>query len=185
MCLKQNPSTTNNSTTLIMSNHSIIRITRACILNDLSGAGTRLTDHWCRNWVICRDSKIHVSLHSLLRSLDLLLICPALAVACRDVDVRNVKALIVGPPDTPYEFGFFEVWPAPRDNQAMADLLSSSMSDLAKNTQPRRHLSSRRLRTADDADSIQTYMRKERSACEFMRSIDHWETSLTRAVDRS
>ncbi|MCJ1298393.1 hypothetical protein MMC08_001182, partial [Hypocenomyce scalaris] len=32
----------------------------------------------------------------------------SLAVACRDVDVRNVKALIVGPPETPYEFGFFE-----------------------------------------------------------------------------
>ncbi|CAI0643014.1 unnamed protein product [Colletotrichum noveboracense] len=31
-----------------------------------------------------------------------------LAVACRDVDVRNVKALIIGPHDTPYEFGFFE-----------------------------------------------------------------------------
>ncbi|TVY36904.1 Ubiquitin-conjugating enzyme E2 [Lachnellula subtilissima] len=33
----------------------------------------------------------------------------SLAVACRDVDVRNVKAIIIGPPDTPYEFGFFEV----------------------------------------------------------------------------
>ena len=33
----------------------------------------------------------------------------AIAVACRDVDVRNVKAMIVGPPDTPYEFGFFDV----------------------------------------------------------------------------
>jgi ubiquitin-conjugating enzyme E2 Z len=33
----------------------------------------------------------------------------ALAVACRDVDVRNVKALIIGPPGSPYEFGFFEV----------------------------------------------------------------------------
>ncbi|KAG9243522.1 ubiquitin-conjugating enzyme/RWD-like protein [Calycina marina] len=32
----------------------------------------------------------------------------SLAVACRDVDVRNVKALIIGPPGTPYEFGFFE-----------------------------------------------------------------------------
>ncbi|KAI9868873.1 MAG: hypothetical protein M1830_005504 [Pleopsidium flavum] len=32
----------------------------------------------------------------------------SLAVACKDVDVRNVKALIIGPPDTPYEFGFFE-----------------------------------------------------------------------------
>lgn len=33
----------------------------------------------------------------------------ALAVACEDSDIRNVKALIVGPPETPYEFGFFEV----------------------------------------------------------------------------
>ncbi|KAK4099785.1 UBC-like protein [Parathielavia hyrcaniae] len=32
----------------------------------------------------------------------------SLAVACRDVDVRNVKALIIGPHETPYEFGFFE-----------------------------------------------------------------------------
>ncbi|OCK75937.1 UBC-like protein [Lepidopterella palustris CBS 459.81] len=32
----------------------------------------------------------------------------SLAVACRDIDVRNVRALIIGPPDTPYEFGFFE-----------------------------------------------------------------------------
>lgn len=33
---------------------------------------------------------------------------PAIAVACRDIDVRHVRALIIGPPDTPYEFGFFE-----------------------------------------------------------------------------
>ncbi|KAJ4416365.1 hypothetical protein N0V82_006802 [Gnomoniopsis sp. IMI 355080] len=32
----------------------------------------------------------------------------SLAVACRDVDVRNVKAVIIGPHDSPYEFGFFE-----------------------------------------------------------------------------
>ncbi|KAI5804930.1 ubiquitin-conjugating enzyme/RWD-like protein [Geopyxis carbonaria] len=32
----------------------------------------------------------------------------SLAVACRDVDVRNVRAVILGPPDTSYEFGFFE-----------------------------------------------------------------------------
>ncbi|KAM3419260.1 hypothetical protein BST61_g5198 [Cercospora zeina] len=32
----------------------------------------------------------------------------SIAVACRDSDVRNVRALIVGPPETPYEFGFFE-----------------------------------------------------------------------------
>ncbi|SPO00858.1 related to ubiquitin-conjugating enzyme [Cephalotrichum gorgonifer] len=32
----------------------------------------------------------------------------SLAVACRDADVRSVKALIMGPHETPYEFGFFE-----------------------------------------------------------------------------
>lgn len=32
----------------------------------------------------------------------------SIAVACRDIDVRHVRALIIGPPDTPYEFGFFE-----------------------------------------------------------------------------
>lgn len=32
----------------------------------------------------------------------------AIAVACRDVDVRNVRALVMGPHETPYEFGFFE-----------------------------------------------------------------------------
>ena len=33
----------------------------------------------------------------------------ALAVAVQDIDVRNLKALIIGPHETPYEFGFFEV----------------------------------------------------------------------------
>lgn len=32
----------------------------------------------------------------------------SLAVACRDSDVRHVRGLIIGPPETPYEFGFFE-----------------------------------------------------------------------------
>lgn len=32
----------------------------------------------------------------------------SLAVACRDANVRSVRALIVGPHETPYEFGFFE-----------------------------------------------------------------------------
>ncbi|EPS38548.1 hypothetical protein H072_7684 [Dactylellina haptotyla CBS 200.50] len=32
----------------------------------------------------------------------------SLAVACRDSDIRSIKAMIVGPPETPYEFGFFE-----------------------------------------------------------------------------
>ncbi|KKA26731.1 hypothetical protein TD95_000871, partial [Thielaviopsis punctulata] len=32
-----------------------------------------------------------------------------LAVACKDVDVRTLRAIIIGPHETPYEFGFFEV----------------------------------------------------------------------------
>ncbi|KAJ8106025.1 hypothetical protein ONZ43_g7200 [Nemania bipapillata] len=32
----------------------------------------------------------------------------SLAVAFRDRDVRNIKAMIIGPHETPYEFGFFE-----------------------------------------------------------------------------
>jgi ubiquitin-conjugating enzyme E2 Z len=32
----------------------------------------------------------------------------SLAVACRDEDLRSVKALIMGPHESPYEFGFFE-----------------------------------------------------------------------------
>ena len=32
----------------------------------------------------------------------------AIAVACLDSDVRHVTALIIGPPGTPYEYGFFE-----------------------------------------------------------------------------
>lgn len=34
---------------------------------------------------------------------------PALAIHVKDSDIRHVRALIIGPPDTPYEFGFFEV----------------------------------------------------------------------------
>jgi ubiquitin-conjugating enzyme E2 Z len=32
----------------------------------------------------------------------------SIVVAYRDSDVRHVRALIIGPPETPYEFGFFE-----------------------------------------------------------------------------
>lgn len=32
----------------------------------------------------------------------------SLAVAYRDEDLRQLRALIIGPPDTPYEYGFFE-----------------------------------------------------------------------------
>ena len=43
------------------------------------------------------------------RLVNQLTVAKAIAVACRDSDVRNVKALIIGPPETPYEFGFFDV----------------------------------------------------------------------------
>lgn len=32
----------------------------------------------------------------------------SIAVACQESDVRQVKALIIGPPQSPYEYGFFE-----------------------------------------------------------------------------
>lgn len=32
----------------------------------------------------------------------------SLAVGYREADVRHIRALIIGPPETPYEFGFFE-----------------------------------------------------------------------------
>jgi ubiquitin-protein ligase len=60
-----------------------------------------------------RSSKEQISVGrttTLLFSLtDSLLIREALAVVCKESDIRHVKALIVGPPGTPYEFGFFEV----------------------------------------------------------------------------
>lgn len=33
----------------------------------------------------------------------------ALAVSCKDSDVRQVRALVLGPPESPYQFGFYEV----------------------------------------------------------------------------
>jgi hypothetical protein len=33
----------------------------------------------------------------------------AFAIAFKEENIRNVRALIIGPPGTPYEFGFFEV----------------------------------------------------------------------------
>lgn len=47
--------------------------------------------------------RITKELSDIQRSSDL-----SIVVACRDIDVRNVRALIIGPHDTPYEFGFFE-----------------------------------------------------------------------------
>lgn len=53
----------------------------------------------------------------------------SIAVACKDSDVRHVRALIIGPPDSPYEFGFFEF-----DMKVGHDLsptMRASLSDLA------------------------------------------------------
>ncbi|KAI1437532.1 ubiquitin-conjugating enzyme [Xylaria sp. CBS 124048] len=47
--------------------------------------------------------RITKELHELKKNSDL-----SLAVAVQDRDLRNIKALIIGPHDTPYEFGFFE-----------------------------------------------------------------------------
>jgi len=45
----------------------------------------------------------------LLHSLQIfLLTCEAIAVAAPDSDVRHVKALIIGTPGSPYEYGYFE-----------------------------------------------------------------------------
>jgi hypothetical protein len=53
-------------------------------------------------------------------------------VACRDVDVRNVKAIIIGPPDTPYEFGFFEVNKFNYVNSLVANIFFSLLSNSVK-----------------------------------------------------
>lgn len=57
---------------------------------------------------------------------------PAIAVACRDIDVRNVKALIIGPHETPYEFGFFEVRKAVNSQVRRADKFCSLLSSSPK-----------------------------------------------------
>lgn len=47
----------------------------------------------------------YISSHSLCRGIDQ----AALAVSTQDSNMRQIRALIVGPPDSPYEFGFYEV----------------------------------------------------------------------------
>ncbi|MCJ1342438.1 hypothetical protein MMC31_000622 [Peltigera leucophlebia] len=76
-----------------MSNQAILRITRE--LADIQ-----------KNSDLCT-----FEFHSYTKALlaHLIGFNTAIAVVCRDADVQNVKALIIGPPDTPYEFGFFEV----------------------------------------------------------------------------
>lgn len=58
---------------------------------------------------VCRFCQMACTTHSKEKLTTRLPFTTALAVACRDIDVRNVKALIMGPHETPYEFGFFEV----------------------------------------------------------------------------
>lgn len=61
--------------------------------------GDQRTPDWLRSLCVYRPSATY-------RSSELTTL--ALAVAHREDDVRTVRCLIVGPSDTPYEFGFFE-----------------------------------------------------------------------------
>jgi hypothetical protein len=95
-----------------MANHSIIRITRVNTIKQRWWG--RKADTPCRSFQICKSRRTFVSSwhsSSIFEIVQAANNIEALAVACRDVDVRNVKAIIIGPPDTPYEFGFFEVCP--------------------------------------------------------------------------
>jgi len=67
----------------------------------------------------CRPSLLSKELSDLRKGNDLCesctspcalqtLTCSAIAVGFQEDDIRHVRALIVGPPDTPYENGFFE-----------------------------------------------------------------------------
>ncbi|KAL5614598.1 hypothetical protein BROUX41_004696 [Berkeleyomyces rouxiae] len=47
--------------------------------------------------------RITKEINELQRNQDL-----SLAVSCNDANVRSIRTMIIGPPDTPYEFGFFE-----------------------------------------------------------------------------
>ncbi len=114
-----------------MSNHSIIRITKVELASERR-AGSQ-------GWQIVTGIELHPEV---LRSMYIylfplenvqhkhwmltLILCKAIAVSCRDVDVRNVKAIIIGPPDTPYEFGFFEVgstWQIVQTNNSLIILV--------------------------------------------------------------
>ncbi|EPE05452.1 ubiquitin-conjugating enzyme [Ophiostoma piceae UAMH 11346] len=66
-----------------MSNQCVIRISKVSSCYNTSYILMEISD-------IQRDSDLSI------------------AVACKDADVRNVTALIIGPHETPYEFGFFE-----------------------------------------------------------------------------
>ncbi|TIA67196.1 UBC-like protein [Aureobasidium pullulans] len=74
----------------MVNNSSTIRVLRA---------RDQRTPDWLRSLCVYRPSATY-------RSSELTTL--ALAVAHREDDVRTVRCLIVGPSDTPYEFGFFE-----------------------------------------------------------------------------
>lgn len=107
--------------------------------------------------------------------------------------MRNVKAIIIGPPDTPYEFGFYEVretgWYATR----LANIISvpGEVWTRYDNLIPRRSRvgakvvlqiireklpqSWRQLQMEADAGSIQTSTLVEKSACTcFLKSLVAW-----------
>ncbi|EHL00604.1 hypothetical protein M7I_3491 [Glarea lozoyensis 74030] len=92
----------------------------------------------------------------------------SLAVACRDVDVRNVKAIIIGPSDSPYEFGFFEF--AVKFGKGMTRARTIYRGQWQLNFSQiilERHLLYNQLRQMEaGADSIRIYMLKEKSVCE-------------------
>lgn len=95
-----------------MSNQALIRITRASVAGPflprevaklVLAVGDWSDSEGLQPVYVCLGPSIFNGIQ-LIGCLD-----EALAVACKDVDVRNVKALVIGPPETPYEFGFFEV----------------------------------------------------------------------------
>lgn len=131
---------------------------------------------------------------SFFRDYELRYIFPALAVACQESDIRNVKALIVGPPGSPYQFGFFEVCLSRLHSRktdtlligyrlrqfcikfpkgelekvyriAIVHLTAAHLH--SKTIQQVPQTSARQLQTEDDADLIQTSMQAGRFACEY------------------
>ena len=92
----------------IMANQSILRITRVGNMLTFLKTPANLSVGASRYPKGLRSLYVSFTPQSQRCNADPSRHTPALAVACRDVDVRHVRALIIGPPDTPYEFGFFE-----------------------------------------------------------------------------
>jgi hypothetical protein len=108
-----------------------------------------------------------------------------LAVACQEEDIRSLKALIIGPPDSPYEYGFFEVSTCtvfstnlqtdaimqfaikfPEGEDHCTSKQRSQLSEAAQITLPALPQSIPSPPMAEDAASIPTSMAREKSACE-------------------